>query len=144
MQWPLIKLVREGAKVPTYQSSLAAGADCYACTEATINPGERALVPLGFAIAVPVGFELQLRPRSGLALKQGVTLLNSPGTIDADYRGEVCALIINHGTEPFVIAPGDRVCQAVLAHVEQANFLVADDLNHTERGEGGFGHTGKA
>ena len=151
MLWPLIKLVREGAKVPTYQSSLAAGADCYACdpcddgtrTTKLLRPGERALIPLGFAVAVPVGYEMQLRPRSGLALKHGLSLVNTPGTIDADYRGEVKALVINLGREVVAIEDGERVCQSVIAPVAQATFLTVGDLDNTERGEGGFGHTGK-
>lgn len=111
-------------------------------TPMVLEPGRTALVPCGFAIALPHGFEAQVRPRSGLAAKHGVTVLNAPGTIDCDYRGEVKAILINHGSEPFTITPGMRVAQMVVAAVEQVVWAPADTLPDTARADGGFGHTG--
>jgi dUTP pyrophosphatase len=134
----------EGLPSPQYASEHAAGADiCAAVREQlTLLPGARALVPTGFSIALPVGYEAQVRPRSGLAIRAGVTCLNSPGTIDADYRGEVQIVLANFGTEPFVIRRGDRIAQIVVAPVARASFEVVEELPPTERGDGGFGSTG--
>ncbi len=137
----------QGLKLPEYETKQSAGMDVRAALlneGLTIKPGERSLVPTGFCIALPAGFEAQMRPRSGLAIKNGITLLNSPGTIDADYRGEVKVILINHGNEPFTIKHGDRIAQMVIAPVNQAAFKLSDDLENTERGEGGFGSTGKS
>ena len=109
----------------------------------TIEPGGRLLVPCGFAVALPHGFEAQVRPRSGLAVKHGIGVLNAPGTIDADYRGEVKVILINHGREPFTVTPGMRIAQMVVAAVEQVAWAPADALPGTSRGSGGFGHTGE-
>jgi len=138
-----------GLPLPAYATAEAAGADICAnlapgdrAAGLTLAPGARALVPTGLALEIPAGFEVQLRPRSGLALKQGITLLNSPGTIDADYRGEVGVIVINHGTEPVVIVHGMRVAQLVLAPVVRAAFRAAETVGATARGAGGFGSTG--
>jgi len=130
---------------PQRMSAHAAGYDVRAALDAplTLGPGERALVPCGFAMALPEGSEAQVRPRSGLALKHGVTLLNSPGTIDSDYRGEVKVILVNLGREPFVVAPGERVAQLVFARVEASAIEVVTDLPASERGAGGFGSTGR-
>jgi dUTP pyrophosphatase len=130
--------------LPAYQSDDAAGMDLMADTTTPIQlrPGERALVPTGLAVAIPSGFEAQIRPRSGLALRNGVTLLNSPGTIDADYRGEVQVLLVNLGTMDFVVHRGDRIAQLVVAPVARAQWREVEELDDTTRGEGGFGHTG--
>ena len=109
----------------------------------TINPGGRALIPTGLRVAIPEGYEIQVRPRSGLAIKNGITLLNTPGTIDADYRGDIGVIVINHGTEPFTIMSGDRIGQIVLNKVERIEWKEVDNLPDTIRGEGGFGSTGK-
>jgi dUTP pyrophosphatase len=136
----------EGLPLPAYQSAGAAGVDLLAATpdhaKLVIEPGARALVPTGLAIAVPEGFEAQVRPRSGLALKQGVTVLNAPGTIDADYRGEIGVLLVNLGAEPFVVTRGDRIAQLVFAPVTRASLHLMDTLTESERGTGGFGSTG--
>jgi len=134
----------EGLPVPGYMSVHAAGADlCAAVREQlTLLPGARALVPTGFSIALPPGYEAQVRPRSGLAIRSGITCLNSPGTIDADYRGEVRVVLANFGTEPFVIRRGDRIAQIVVAPVSRASFEIVDELPPTQRGDGGFGSTG--
>jgi dUTP pyrophosphatase len=136
----------EGLPAPAYMSDLAAGADLCAAVrdELTLLPGARALVPTGFSIALPPGFEAQIRPRSGLALRHGVTCLNTPGTIDADYRGPVQVLLANLGAEPVAIRRGDRIAQMVVAPVSRAAFEEVDDLPQTSRGEGGFGSTGVA
>jgi dUTP pyrophosphatase len=133
-----------GLPVPSYMTPGSAGCDIYAAIDAdlTLQPGQRSLVPAGFCMALPTGFEAQIRPRSGLAMKHGVTCLNSPGTIDADYRGPVCVLLINHGHEPFIVHRGDRIAQMVVAHVERAEFTQSDELNVTARATGGFGSTG--
>ena len=108
----------------------------------TLMPMQRKLIPTGLRMALPIGFEAQVRPRSGLALKHGITVLNTPGTIDADYRGEVCVILINLGQEPFVINDGERIAQMVIARHEQPELVAVEVLDETERGEGGFGHTG--
>lgn len=130
--------------LPRYETDGSAGMDVSAALtqECILRPGERVLVPTGFAIAIPEGFEVQVRPRSGLAVKHGITIINSPGTIDADYRGEVKVGLINLGSEPFAINRGDRIAQMVLAPVTRAVLRVVDSLEETERGAGGFGHTG--
>ncbi len=137
----------EGLALPAYQSAHAAGLDLLAAvpedTPLTMQPGQRALVPTGLMIAVPPSHEAQVRPRSGLAFKHGVTVLNSPGTVDADYRGEVSVLLINHGEEPFTIRRGERIAQLVIAAVTQANLVVVAALPSTDRGSGGFGSTGR-
>ncbi len=134
----------EGLPLPEYMSRHAAGADvCAAVRDAlTLLPGARALVPAGFSIALPIGYEAQIRPRSGLAVRHGVTCLNSPGTIDADYRGEVQVLLANLGTEPVVIRRGDRIAQMIVAPVARVAFDAVEDLPPSERGDGGFGSTG--
>ena len=134
----------EGLPLPQYMSEHAAGADLRAALaeDLTLLPGARALVPTGFSIAVPVGFEAQIRPRSGLALRSGVTCLNTPGTIDSDYRGPVLVLLVNLGAEPVVIRRGDRIAQMIVAPVAAATFESVDELPITERGAGGFGSTG--
>lgn len=137
----------EGLDLPAYQTAHAAGLDLLAAVAAdkpvTLAPGQRALIPTGLMIAVPQGFEAQVRPRSGLAFKHGVTVLNAPGTIDADYRGEVGVLLINHGDAPFTIQRGERVAQMVVAPVTQANLVGVESLSSTARGSSGFGSTGR-
>ena len=130
--------------LPTYQTTGAAGADLYAALEGpvSLSPGERVLVPTGIALELPIGFEAQVRPRSGLALRHGVTTLNAPGTIDSDYRGEIGVILVNHGQDEFVINRGDRIAQLVVASVYQARFVEVSVLSDTERDNGGFGHTG--
>lgn len=138
------KKLRPDAQTPQYMTDLAAGLDIQARPETTLllAPGERCLVPTGLAVAIPVGYEIQVRPRSGLAIKHGIALVNSPGTIDADYRGEIGIILINHGQEPFAINSGDRIAQLVVAPVCQAQLVEVEDLSATDRGSGGFGHTG--
>ena len=130
--------------LPDYATAAAAGADLLAAIDQPIELGplERRIVPTGLSIALPVGFEAQVRPRSGLAAKHGVTVANAPGTIDADYRGEVGVILINHGAEPFTIARGSRIAQMVIASVTQGTLVEADTLDATARGAGGFGSTG--
>lgn len=132
------------ARIPSYESAGAAGADICACIDADmiIEQGKVALVPTGLYIEVPCGYEAQVRPRSGLALKHGITLLNSPGTIDSDYRGEVKVILANLGSEPFTVTHGMRIAQMIFAKVYKGEFTTADTLSSTERGGGGFGHTG--
>ena len=140
-----IKVVNRGhQQLPAYATPQSAGMDLRANIEApiTLHPMERRLIPTGLHIALPEGYEAQVRPRSGLALKHGLTVLNSPGTIDADYRGEVGVLLINLSQEDFVINDGERIAQMVIARYEQADFVVVEELDQTERGEGGYGHTG--
>jgi dUTP pyrophosphatase len=136
----------EGLPLPSYMSLHAAGADLCAAVErdTVIEPGARALIPTGFAIALPDGYEAQVRPRSGLALKNGVTPLNSPGTIDADYRGPVNVILANLGSEPFTVRRGDRIAQLIVAPVTRAAFTLVDDLSETDRASRGFGSTGVA
>ncbi|MBI2844476.1 MAG: dUTP diphosphatase [Armatimonadetes bacterium] len=130
--------------LPGYATSGSAGIDLLAAVERDVAllPGERALIPTGIKIAVPEGYEAQVRPRSGLALKYGLALVNSPGTIDSDYRGEVRVIVINHGNEPVVIERGDRIAQMVIAPVVRAGLVEVESLPETTRGDGGFGHTG--
>ena len=132
----------EGLALPAYATEGAAGMDVLAAEDVTIDSGARHAVATGLALAIPAGYEIQVRPRSGLALKHGITVPNTPGTIDSDYRGELKVILINHGAEPFVISRGDRVAQLVLAPVTQASWLEVDELDATARGEGGFGSTG--
>ena len=129
--------------LPEYATPASAGVDLRASEARVIPPGGRALVPTGLRIAIPEGYEAQVRPRSGLALKHGVTLPNSPGTIDADYRGEIGVILMNLGQEPFVVEPGDRIAQMVVAPVVRVAWSEAEALDATERGEGGFGSTGR-
>lgn len=135
----------EGLALPAYQTAHAAGADVQAAlaTPVILKPGGRELVPTGFCFEIPPGYEMQVRPRSGLALKHGVTVLNTPGTIDADYRGELKVLLVNHGPEPFEIKRGERIAQIVIAPVSSASFTEVAELGDTARGAGGFGSTGK-
>lgn len=133
----------EGLPLPTYATPGAAGMDLLAARALEIPAGGRALVPTGLAIALPEGFEMQVRPRSGLALKHGVTVLNAPGTVDSDYRGEVGVILLNTGAEPFAIARGDRIAQAVFAPVTRAEWEEVVVLPETQRGIGGFGSTGR-
>lgn len=130
--------------LPTYSTSLSAGMDLRANIDEPIvlAPLKRALVPTGLFIALPEGYEAQVRPRSGLAIKKGITVLNSPGTIDADYRGEVCVILVNLSDEPFTISDGERIAQMVIARHETVEWTQVEVLGETERGEGGFGHTG--
>lgn len=136
----------DGASAPTYQTTDSAGMDLRAFLpdeEICLAPGEFRLIPTGIFLALPKGTEAQVRPRSGLAFKYGITVLNAPGTIDADYRGEVGVLLINHGKEDFIIKNGDRIAQMVIASYVEVNWNKVADLNQTRRGEGGFGSTGK-
>ncbi|HHW91189.1 MAG TPA: dUTP diphosphatase, partial [Firmicutes bacterium] len=134
----------EGLPLPRYMTEGAAGMDLVAAVEqdVVLRPGERKLIPTGIQVALPAGYEGQVRPRSGLAVKYGVSLLNTPGTIDADYRGEIKVLMINFGQEPFVVRRGDRIAQLVLSPVVRGNLVVETQLDETTRGGGGFGHTG--
>lgn len=137
-------LAADNASIPHYASNGASGADVRAFIEEAIElaPGACRLVPTGLSFAIPLGYELQVRPRSGLALKHQIGVLNTPGTIDADYRGQVGIILVNYGKETFTITPGMRIAQLVLAPVVQANFICTADLLTTQRGSGGFGHTG--
>ncbi|MGB9839749.1 dUTP diphosphatase [Thermovenabulum sp.] len=134
----------EDLPFPSYMTPSSSGMDLFAAVseEVIIKPGEIKLIPCGFILELPEGYEAQIRPRSGLALKYGITVLNSPGTIDADYRGEVKVILINHGKYDFTVKRGDRIAQMVLSEVIKAEFIEADVLDITERGKGGFGHTG--
>ncbi len=141
-----IKIVNQSKHpLPQYATSLSAGVDLRAnlAEPVTMLPLERKLIPTGLFIELPEGYEAQIRPRSGLAIKKGITVLNSPGTIDADYRGEICVILINLSNEPFVIEDGERICQMVIAAHDQAEWIEAEELSETDRGAGGFGHTGK-
>jgi dUTP diphosphatase len=145
---PTVKIMRlrESARaLPAYQSAHAAGVDLYADLDAPIfmAPRERRAIPTGIALAIPPGFEGQVRPRSGRALADGLTLINAPGTIDADYRGEVRVLLVNLGEQPLEIRPGDRIAQLVIAPVVRADLIEVETLDETPRGSGGFGHTGR-
>ncbi len=133
----------EGLPLPAYASPGAAGLDVVAAESLVLEPGRRHAVATGFALAIPEGFEVQVRPRSGLALKHGITCLNAPGTIDSDYRGEVKVILANLGAEPFEIVRGERIAQLVPAPVQKARFQEAETLDATERGAGGFGSTGR-
>ena len=142
-----IKKLAHGTEIPlpSYMSEHAAGMDLYAAVdkETIIPPGGWKLVPTGIAIALPEGFEAQVRPRSGMALKQGISILNTPGTVDADYRGEVGVILMNHSKKDLVIKRGDRIAQMIVNKIERIKFEEVDDLPGTQRGAGGFGHTGK-
>lgn len=131
--------------LPAYATELSAGMDIRAnlSDAITLAPMQRCLVPTGLYIALPQGYEAQIRPRSGLAIKKGITVLNSPGTIDADYRGEICVILVNLSTEAFVIEDGERIAQMVIARHEQAEWMSVETLDETQRGAGGFGHTGR-
>lgn len=133
----------EGLPLPAYATAGAAGMDVVAAEAVTLAPGARAAVATGFAIAIPEGYEVQVRPRSGLAIKHGITCLNTPGTIDSDYRGEVKVILINLGDAPFPIARGERIAQLVPAPVQRATLAIVDALDDTDRGSGGFGSTGR-
>lgn len=135
----------EGLPLPSYQTAGSSGMDLRAAIDSPMQvaPGEIVLVPTGLKISLPHGFEFQVRPRSGLALKHGITVLNSPGTIDADYRGEIQIILANLGKEPFEIERGLRIAQMILCRVETVNWDIVDQLDKTHRGDGGFGHTGK-
>lgn len=140
-----IKVVNKGRQqLPAYATSQSAGMDLRANidTPITLRPMEHRIIPTGLYIALPPGFEAQVRPRSGLALKHGITVLNSPGTIDADYRGEIGVLLVNLSTDDFIITEGERIAQMVIARHEQGEFELTDELDDTERGAGGYGHTG--
>lgn len=134
----------DGLDLPAYQTAGSAGADLRAALAEplVLEPGRFAAVPSGFAVAVPAGYEIQVRPRSGLAARHGITVLNAPGTVDSDYRGELMALLVNHGPAPFTIRHGDRIAQIVLAPVTLADFAEVPELGETPRGAGGFGSTG--
>ena len=138
--------LKEGALLPEYKTSGSAGADLRALIEEPIilKTMQRCLIPTGLSVELPKGIELQVRPRSGLALKHGITVLNTPGTVDSDYRGELAVLLINLGNEDFKIENGDRIAQAVIAQAIQADFVQKDELSNTERGAGGYGSTGIA
>lgn len=140
-----IKVVNKGSqKLPEYATPLSAGMDLRAdiAEDIVLKPMQRRIVPTGLHIALPAGYEAQVRPRSGLALKHGITVLNSPGTIDADYRGEIGVLLVNLSDKDFIITSGERIAQMVIARHEQAEFETVDELDATSRGEGGYGHTG--
>lgn len=140
-----IKVVNKGHQpLPQYATALSAGMDLRANIDepVTLKPLERRLIPTGLHIALPAGYEAQVRPRSGLAIKKGITVLNTPGTIDADYRGEVCVILVNLSNEPFVINDGERIAQMVIAKHEQPQLVEVEVLDETERGAGGFGHSG--
>ncbi|NUQ81109.1 MAG: dUTP diphosphatase [Bacteroidetes bacterium] len=132
-------------ELPGYATDQSAGMDLRAAVAEPVilNPGDRRVIPCGFSMELPAGFEAQVRPRSGLAAKNGVTVLNAPGTIDADYRGEVMVILVNHGQESFTVHRGDRIAQMIIAPVSRVEWEVASSLSVTRRGEGGFGHTGK-
>ena len=142
----ILKIINKSTNpLPKYESAQAAGMDirCNIAEAVTLQPMERKLIPTGLFIELPVGFEAQIRPRSGLALKRGLTVLNTPGTIDADYRGEVGVILINLSGEPQTIEPGERICQMVIAKHESPEVVEVEELSDTERGAGGFGHSGR-
>lgn len=141
-----IKIVNHSKHpLPEYATALSAGMDLRASISEPVElqPLERKLIPTGLYIELPAGYEAQIRPRSGLAVKKGITVLNSPGTIDADYRGEICVILINLSGESFVVNDGERICQMIIAKHEKAEWIEVEELNQTERGGGGFGHTGR-
>jgi dUTP pyrophosphatase len=141
-----VKIVNKSKHaLPAYSTPLSAGMDLRANIdeEIILKPGERKLIPTGLFIALPIGYEAQIRPRSGLALKSGISLVNTPGTIDADYRGEIGIIMINHSNDPFIIRDGERICQMVINKYETIEWEQAESLDETGRGTGGFGHTGK-
>ena len=140
-----VKIINRGRQpLPTYATALSAGKDLQANIDEdiTLRPMRRKLVPTGLHIALPEGYEAQIRPRSGLALKHGITVLNTPGTVDADYRGEIMVLLVNFSDEPFVVKDGERIAQMIVAKHEQVSFELTETLDETERGAGGYGHTG--
>ncbi len=139
-----VKFLHDRAVMPAYMTELAAGMDLVACLDEPLSlpPGERCLVPTGIAVAIPAGYEGQVRPRSGLAIHHGVTLLNAPGTIDSDYRGEIKIIMINHGQEVFTFSGGERIAQLLITPVSRAVLTAVTELNETSRNAGGFGHTG--
>ena len=140
-----VKIINRGRQpLPTYATALSAGMDLRANIDEdiTLLPMQRQLVPTGLYIALPEGYEAQIRPRSGLALKHGITVLNTPGTVDADYRGEIMVLLVNFSNEPFVVKDGERIAQMIVAKHEQVSFELTETLDETERGAGGYGHTG--
>lgn len=141
---PIKVINASGLELPSYASPQAAGMDLRAAVEAPVDikPGQRCLIPTGLRIELPAGYEVQLRPRSGLALRNGITLLNTPGTIDADYRGEIGVILINLSDKTFTVERGDRICQMVVAPCVQAEWLSCDTLEDSERADGGFGHSG--
>lgn len=142
----ILKIINKSSNpLPKYESAQAAGMDirCNIAEAVTLQPMERKLISTGLFIELPVGYEAQIRPRSGLALKRGLTVLNTPGTIDADYRGEVGVILINLSGEPQTIEPGERICQMVIAKHESPEVVEVEELSETERGEGGFGHSGR-
>ena len=141
-----IKVINKSKhQLPSYSTPLSAGMDLRADIneDIVLKPMERVIVKTGLFMEIPVGYEAQIRPRSGLALKKGITILNSPGTIDADYRGEVCIILVNLSDENFVIKDGERICQMIITKHEKAEWISVDNLKDSERGAGGFGHTGK-
>jgi len=140
-----VKVLKSGGytELPKYETSASAGMDVRSVIDAVIPPHGRTLIPTGLFIAVPEGYEMQVRPRSGLALKKGITVLNTPGTVDADYRGEVGVILFNTSDEDFPVKKGDRIAQIVFNKFEQVNWIVSDELDETERGAGGFGHSGQ-
>jgi len=137
-----LKPLSEGVPLPAYATPGSSGMDLFSSIDAQIAPGEHKLIPTGIAVEIPVGYEAQVRPRSGLAAKHGIGVLNSPGTIDSDYRGEIQVILFNFGEQPFDVKRGDRIAQMVFARVLEVNLEVADELGPTLRGSGGFGHTG--
>lgn len=140
-----VKIInRSGHQLPAYETPSSAGMDVRACLEkpVTLQPLERALIPTGLRVQLPQGHEMQIRPRSGLALKHGISLVNSPGTVDADYRGEIGILVINLSNEPFVINGGERICQMVITNYTHVEWDPVEEIDSTVRGDGGFGHTG--
>ena len=140
-----VKIINRGRQpLPTYATALSAGMDLRANIDEdiTLQPMQRQLVPTGLHIALPEGYEAQVRPRSGLALKHGITVLNTPGTVDADYRGEIMVLLVNFSNEPFIVKDGERIAQMIVAKHEQVSFELTETLDETERGAGGYGHTG--
>ena len=140
-----VKIInRSGNELPVYETPHAAGMDVRACLDkpVTLAPLERTLIPTGLRIQLPVGFECQMRPRSGLSLKKGITLVNTPGTVDSDYRGEIGAIVINLSNEPYTITDGERICQMVITRYTRVEWEPAKELDETKRGDGAFGHTG--
>ena len=138
-----VKILNPDAIIPKYQTEEAAGFDLHSVEEKTVKAGEREVIKTGLAVALPKGYELQVRPRSGLALKNGIPVLNTPGTVDSDYRGELMVILFNTSKEDFAVKKGERIAQAIIKEILQADFAVVEELDSTERGVGGFGSTGK-
>ena len=138
-----VKILNPDAIIPKYQTEEAAGFDLHSVEEKTVKAGEREVIKTGLAVALPKGYELQVRPRSGLALKNGITVLNTPGTVDSDYRWELMVILFNTSKEDFAVKKGERIAQAIIKEILQADFAVVEELDSTERGVGGFGSTGK-